>query len=116
MTINWTHPDLVLLLLAAAVAVFGVGRLSRVLTVDAFPPAAWVREKWSALTKDGDWSLLARCFWCATPWLMAVCLVWFWVGTLVLWIAVTWWIFWGWLALAYIATIIIARDEPAERE
>lgn len=116
MKIDWMNPDLVYLLLAAGVAVFGVGRLSRVLTVDLFPPAAWVRMKWSALTRDGDWSLLARCFWCATPWIMAVAIGWFWVGTLVVWIGIAWWIFWGWLALAYIATIIIARDEPAERE
>ena len=100
------------LAVAVLTAVFGVGRLTRVLTYDSYPPAVWVRNKWSALTKDGDWSLLARCFWCASPWVMAVAMAWFWWGTTVVWVGVAWWIFWGWLALSYVSAMVIARDDP----
>lgn len=99
-----------LIIAAVIVAVFGVGRLSRVITYDKFPPAVWVRLQWQKITKDGPWALLASCFWCATPWIMAVCIAWGWFSSLH-W---TWWAFWGWLALSYIATIIIARDEPTQ--
>lgn len=93
---------------ALLVAVFGVGRLSRILTYDDFPPAAWVRTIWDRITNDGDWSKLAHCQWCATPWIMAACLAWAWLSGLH-W---TWWLFWGWLGLSYLASIVIARDEP----
>lgn len=103
-------------LIAAAVlvALFGVGRLSRVLTWDPYPPAIAVRTAWSRLTNDGPWAKLATCFWCATPWLMLVAIGWFAVGLWVEWIAIAWWIFWGWLALSYASSIIIARDEPQD--
>lgn len=97
-----------LVILALAVAAFGVGRLSRILTYDTFPPAAYVRDLWSRITKDGAWAKLAHCQWCATPWIMAVCIAWGWFSSLH-W---SWWVFWGWLALSYVASIIIARDEP----
>lgn len=99
-----------LFVLAVATAVLGVGRLARVATHDPFPPAIWLRMRWDRLVKDGSWSKLAHCFWCATPWIMLVCIAW---GALSSfhW---TWWAFWGWLALSYLAAIVIARDEPAE--
>jgi hypothetical protein len=97
-----------LIIAAVIVAVVGVGRLSRVLTYDAFPPAAWVRATWAQITKDGPWSKLASCQWCATPWIMAFCLAWGWFSSLH-W---TWWVFWGWLAMSYASSILIARDEP----
>ncbi len=112
MSVDWTNPNPWYLVAAAVVAVLGVGRLTRVLTYDSFPPAAWVRDKWSAVTKDGDWAILARCFWCASPWIMAVSLLWFWVGTNVVWVGVAWWVFWGWLGLAYLSAMVIARDDP----
>jgi len=99
------HP--LVALAAVLVAALGVGRLSRVITYDDFPPSAWARDRWSALTKDGSWSKLARCQWCATPWIMAVCLAW----GLLSGLHWSWWLFWGWLAVSYLASIIIGRDE-----
>ena len=106
MDIDYTNPGL--MIPAILVAVFGVGRLSRVLTYDAFPPAAWARIQWDKITKDGSWSKLAHCQWCATPWIMAVCIAWGYFTSLH-W---SWWVLWGWLALSYLASIVIARDEP----
>lgn len=103
-----------LVILALATAAFGVGRLSRILTYDAYPPAMWLRRKWLDLTRNretndnGPWGKLAICQWCATPWIMAICIAWGWFSSLH-W---SWWVFWGWLALTYVASIIIARDEP----
>lgn len=106
MDIPWDQPLLVVL--AILTAAFGVGRLSRVAVHDDFPPAVWARIQWDKLTRDGSWSKLAHCWWCATPWIMAPCLAWGYFTSLH-W---SWWAFWGWLALSYLATIIIARDEP----
>lgn len=102
-----------LIVAAVLVAVFGVGRLSRILTWDAFPPSVAIRQWWRRVAHR-DWVKLVECFWCATPWIMLGAIGWFTVGLWVEWIAIAWWIFWGWLALSYVASIIIARDEPSQ--
>jgi len=99
---------------AIAVAVLGVGRLSRILTYDDFPPAMAIRDWWTGLAPYA-WRKLVTCYWCATPWIMLACIGWFAAGLWVEWIAYAWWIFWGWLALSYASSIIIARDEPQDR-
>jgi len=101
--------------LAIAVAVLGAGRLARVVTHDSYPPSAWVRQKWSDWVirhNHEDWGILFFCFWCFTPWVMVIVIGWFLLGLLVPWILWAWWIFWGWLALSYVASIIVAYDEP----
>lgn len=99
-----------LMIPAVLVAVFGVGRLARIITYDDFPPAILARSYWDRLTRDGSWAKLAHCQWCATPWIMAVCLLWGYFSSLN-W---TWWVFWGWLGIAYLASIVIGRDEQHE--
>lgn len=102
---------------AVAVAVLGVGRWSRLVTYDTFPPAAAARQWWANRTKNHvEWGNLAFCPWCFTPWLMLVCIGWFALTFLAVWIAWAWWLFWGWGALAYVASMVIARDEPADSE
>lgn len=109
MHIDFTNT--LLIVTAVLIAVFGVGRLTRVITYDDFPPAVWARMQWDKVTRDGPWAKLAHCFWCCTPWIMLACMVWGWlaIGTAWGW---TWFAFWGWLALSYVSSIIIARDEP----
>jgi hypothetical protein len=106
--IDYTNP--LLMLAAAAVITLGAGRLTRIITYDDFPPAAHARALWDRITNDGPWSKLAHCFWCAGPWVTLVAL-----GSGILsglhW---GWWLFWGWLALSYVTSIIIARDEPRD--
>lgn len=106
--------DPLLVVAAAIVAVFGAGRVARLITVDSWPPAAHLRAWWDRVTNDGPWSTLAHCQWCATPWIMLGCLAWFGLGLLVAPLLVAWWVFWGWLALSYIASIVGARDEPMD--
>jgi uncharacterized iron-regulated membrane protein len=95
------------------VAVLGVGRLSRLITYDDYPPTIAIRARWAAITHDGGWSKLASCFWCLTPWLMLVAGVWFWLGYGT-WAEAAWWVFFGWLAISYLTSMVVARDEPAE--
>jgi hypothetical protein len=99
---------------ALFVAILGVGRLSRLITYDLWPPAMAVRDWWDNLTKHGEWSKLIHCQWCLTPWLMLVCLLTFAAGLLVAWALIAWFAFWGWLALSYLASMVVARDEPRE--
>lgn len=104
---------------ALIVIVLGVGRLARVVVFDSFPPAAWLRQQWTSWTvkhKHEDWTILFFCWWCFTPWLMAVALGWFALTFVAAWIAWTWWIFWGWLAISYLASMVIARDTPQDGE
>ena len=92
--------------LAIVVAVLSTARLTRLVTQDVYPPAAWFRNRWRAWTRDGDWSELVTCPFCAAPYLAAGVLAW---GLLSgpHW---TWWAFNGWLALSYLASMIVAQD------
>ncbi len=108
--IDVTWESLPLILLTAAVAALGVARLTRALAYDEFPPAVWWRETWTRWTDGTGWQLLFTCFWCLSFWVAAAC-----VGTWVAaqffeWAAWAWWIFWGALALGYVAPMIIVRD------
>lgn len=100
--------DPLVVVAAAVVGVVSVGRLTRLLTQDTYPPVAWLRSQWSRLTKDGDWADLATCPFCAAPYIAAVILAW---GVLsgLHW---SWWIVNGWLALSYVAAMLVVRDTP----
>lgn len=88
------------------VGVLSVARLTRLLTVDTYPPVAWVRAQWGRITNDGPWYDLVTCPYCAAPYFTALVLAW---GLLSDFNTV-WWVFNGWLAGAYVAAIIVARD------
>lgn len=110
-----TLTSLAVAIAAILAAVLGVGRLVRVMIYDDFPPTVWARTNfiiWIEGTRAAKWSKLASCPWCLTPWVMLVCIGWFLAGVAVVWLAWAWWIFWGWMALSYVATMIYVRDEP----
>jgi hypothetical protein len=102
---------------AVLIAIVGVGRLGRVIIYDSFPPSVWLRIKWDNLTYDqstgeaSKWNLLLHCPWCLLPWLMAICVGWFFLGLQFEWAAWAWWLFWGWLALSYLSSMLYVRDE-----
>lgn len=99
---------------AIVTIVLGVGRLTRVITYDDYPPTIWLRSWWiNRVTKGNGWGKLATCFWCFSPWATLVAMVWGLVSFGRPW-EVAWWIFWGWLALSYLVPMVIARDEPPE--
>lgn len=93
---------------ATVVGVLGTARLVRLLVFDSFPPAAWVRAGWDRITRDGTWSQLVHCGYCAAPWIAAGTIAWGWASAFH-W---SWWLFFGFLALSYAASIVVAWDEP----
>lgn len=99
-----------LLVAACVVGVLSTARLTRLVTQDSFPPAAWLRIKWDTLTKDGPWSTLVHCHFCFSPYAGAVVLATAILTELHPW----WWIINGWLAGAYVASIIVERDEVSD--
>lgn len=100
---------------AVFVGVLSTGRLVRLLVNDAFPPSAWLRTKWDDRTsdrtgdevKDGKWTVLVHCPWCASPYISAIILAW----ALLSHLHWTWWVFNGWLAASYAASWIVFHDE-----
>ena len=108
------HPQVAVL--AIIVGLFGVGRLTRVVVYDDFPPAVWWRIKWAEITNDGPWKKLFTCWWCLSFWVALVCIGWFLLIDIHPIFQFSWWIFWGALALSYAATMIIVRDTPKDQE
>lgn len=91
---------------AAIVAIVSTARITRLVTQDTFPPSAWVRAKWEKVTHDGHWAPLVSCPWCFSVWASAFVLGWGLLSNLH-W---TWWVFNGWMALAYLAAMVVVRD------
>jgi len=101
-----------LILGAVVVGVLSVARLTRLLVIDSYPPAAWVRNKWREITKDGPWAALVDCPYCAAPWFTLVVLGWAYLSQL----SDLWWIVNGWLAASYIAAWFVDVITPSESE
>lgn len=97
-------------LAVALVGVVGTARLVRLLVFDTYPPAAWVRSQWERITNDGPWSTLVHCAFCAAPWFTVITIGWAWWSDFH-W---TWWLFYGWLTASYLASIVVAWDEPPD--
>lgn len=103
-------------LFATLILVFGTARLTRIITHDDYPPAAWARMRWQHLTRrrdddsEGSWGKLATCIWCAQPYVAALALLWGYFTDLH-W---SWWAFWGWMALSQAGSTLLAYDEPPE--
>jgi len=91
---------------AAVVGVVSAARLTRLITQDTYPPVVWLRIKWANITNEGPWEKLATCPWCAAPYITAIILAW----GLLTDFQVAWWVFNGWLAAAYLASMVVVRD------
>lgn len=102
-------------------AVIGVARATRLLTSDAWPPAAAARIWWINQTKvkggwRADWSVLATCPFCASPYLAAPAVAaavatGVWPVDLSSW-AAWWWLIAAWASISYLASMLVLRDEP----
>lgn len=99
--------DTLITILAVVVGILSVGRITRLLTQDTFPPSVWLRIKWDNLTNDGPWTILFHCHWCLAPWITIPIGLWGWLSDLH-W---TWWVFNVWLAAAYLASMVVQFDE-----
>jgi hypothetical protein len=92
---------------AVVVAILSVARLTKLFTEDTWPPAAYVRNKWVAWRQD-EWGELFVCPFCMAPWVAVLVLFTGWASGL----HPVWWWFNGWLAVSYVAAIVVARDIP----
>lgn len=98
---------------AIIVGVLSIARLTRLVTIDSWPPMVWLRTWWDMKTDyDPDspdemsWGKLVHCPWCASPWLAIPIMAWGFFSDLH-W---SWWAFNGWLATAYVTAWITTRD------
>ena len=98
-------------ILAVIVGVVGAARLTRVITIDDYPPSMALRIWWDTVTNDGVWAKLVHCPWCMGPWITLIALLSFLVSFLAPWLGIGWWIFWGWLALSYWTSQYVYFDQ-----
>lgn len=107
------------LAVAFVVGVLGVARAVRLITSDTWPPMQRVRDWWITRTACDDgpsWMPLLTCPFCAAPYVAALAVaaaVWagIWspdLGTLAGW----WWVLAVWASGAYLAGMVVVRDEP----
>lgn len=101
--------ELIYFAVAVGVGILSVGRIARLITQDSFPPAVWLRIKWDSKTEGSAWNILLHCHWCITPWITLPIGAWALLSDLH-W---SWWLFNGWLAAAYVTSMIVERDEVA---
>lgn len=99
------------LVAAALITVLSAARLTRLLVADHWPPVLWFKTKWDAWTDRSErrkgWWVLFSCPWCLAPWMTLVVGLWAVLSGLH-W---TWWAVNGWLALAYLAAMVVYHDE-----
>jgi hypothetical protein len=96
---------------AATVGVVAAARATRLVTKDHWPPMSFVRRKYVELTEGTEWSVLAECPFCVAPYVVAADLAWAMRSDL----GRPWWVFNGWLAASYAASLIVVRDDVPER-
>lgn len=93
------------------VTVLATARVTKLLTEDSWPPAAWLRDRWWGLfAEDSAWRELFVCPFCMAPYVAAAVMAagWFSDGNIV------WWAVCGWLSVSYVAAMVVARDIPPE--
>jgi len=93
---------------AALVGIVGTARLTRLGTEDDWPPVLALRGWWIERFNRSHWSELATCPFCQAPWWALLGMLW----ALLTDFHITWWLFYGWLSVAYVAAMIVARDIP----
>lgn len=99
---------------AFIVAVIAVGRATRLLVFDDWPPGKAFRERF--VVKMGEtWGPLILCPFCTAPYLAAGDLAWYALA----WefsetALIIWWIVNVWAAISYLAAILVAYDQPED--
>lgn len=90
----------------AIVTILSSARLTRLLTIDKFPPIKWVRDKYEARTDGSDWQLLTMCGYCMSFWTTLAVVLWGWLSGF----HEAWWVVNSILAAAYAAAVFMAHD------
>lgn len=90
---------------AIIVGIFATARVTRIITVDDWPPMKWIRSKWADIVNYGDWYDLVECPWCAAPWVVAANLAF----ALLTDLSAAWWILNGWMAASLVASWVAIK-------
>lgn len=90
----------------AIVSVMSAARLTRLLTVDKFPPIKFVRDWYENKTDGSNWQLLTMCGYCMGFWTALVVVGWGWLSGF----NEPWWVVNAVLAVAYAGAIVMAHD------
>lgn len=103
----------------ALVTVISAARLTRLATVDKFPPIKKVRDKYEDRADGTGWDLLTMCGYCFSFWATLLVVLWGWLSG-VYGIspfdstddtaAHIWWFANGVLAASYLAAVFMAHD------
>jgi hypothetical protein len=102
--------DRITLTIAFLVGVIAVARFTRLVVHDDWPPMVWLRQKYRHAVNYGSWEALVTCPFCFAPWPALADLAWGW-GSDLHW---SWWAANLWFAGAYLASMLVVRDEPPE--
>lgn len=97
------------LVAAFVVGTIAVARMTRLVVDDDWPPMLALRRAWDRHV-HGSWAPLVECPFCVSPYIAAVTIGWAVLSDLH-W---SWWLFHGWLAVAYLAAMLNTRDIPVE--
>lgn len=102
---------------SALVAITSAARITRLATVDKFPPVVWLRNKYADLTDGSGWVWLAFCGYCFSFWAMVGVVVHgYFAGPLDgvsgngFWGETLWWLIHGTLGGSYLAAVLMAND------
>lgn len=90
----------------AIVAITSSARITRLVTVDKFPPIQWIRHKYEDATDGTDWVWLVLCGYCFSFWATLGVVA---AGYFSDWHEV-WWFVNGVLGASYLAAILMAID------
>lgn len=99
--------EITLWIVAFIVGSLSAGRITRLFTADDFPPIVWLRIKWDDKTDGSGWNKLFHCHWCLSMWVVIPIGIWAWLSNL----HASWWVFNTILAAAYVAPMIVERDQ-----
>lgn len=90
---------------AALVGIVSTARLTRLIGFDTWPPAVWFRIQFRKYLPP-NWATLVDCPYCLAPYFGAGVLAWAYLSDL----HPAWWLFNGWLAGSYIASMVVVHD------
>lgn len=96
----------------AVVTVLSAARLTRLATVDRFPPIRWIREKFENATDGSDWQLLTMCGYCFSFWATLAVVLWGYFTDF----QTAWWLVNSVFGGSYVAAITMALDQDGSDE
>lgn len=104
----------------AVITVVSIARLTRLATVDKFPPIQWLRDKFEEKTDGTGWNLLTMCGYCFSFWVAVGVVGWAVLAEVVTGSreipALVWWGVNGTFAAAYLGAIVMANDGDDNEE